>query len=178
MGVTSGSVVFNCGTIMRAGPHRAVLTVGGGHVEAVSPLLQVAWPPVSLRVPAAIETYASNVEIVVAFTTTICTPLLSASSGSRMLHPKCVLFFTLNFNQFLIGLYKSNMIHKYFLNELDMLLCNDSTCVCSAFLGMYKNNTIKQSRSFRIAGISKIGCTQTQITISTINSVVYLCLRM
>ena len=112
MGVTSGSVVFNCGTIMRAGPHRAVLTVGGGHVEAVSPLLQVAWPPVSLRVPAAIETYASNVEIVVAFTTTICTPLLSASSGSRMLHPKYVLFFTLNFNLFLIGLCTtSNRVH-------------------------------------------------------------------
>ena len=88
MGVTAGSVVFNCGTIMRAGPHRAVLTVGGGHVEAVSPLLQVGWPPVSLRVPATIETYASNVEIIVAFTTTICTRLVGRSSDNEMLHPK------------------------------------------------------------------------------------------
>ena len=81
MGVTEGSVVFHCGTITRAGPHRAVLTVGG-RLEAVSPLLQVAWPPISLRVPAAIETYASAVDIVVAFTTTVCTPLIRPSSAS------------------------------------------------------------------------------------------------
>lgn len=89
MGVTKGSVMFDCGTITRAGPHRAVLTVGG-QIEAVSPLLQVAWPPVSLRVPASIETYATNVEIVVAFTTTICTPLLAGNSksGAGFLHPK------------------------------------------------------------------------------------------
>lgn len=85
MGVVEGSVVFSCGTITRAGPHRAVLTVGH-QVEAVSPLLQVAWPPVSLRVPAWLETYATNVEIVVAFATTICTPLMRSPDLSH--HPK------------------------------------------------------------------------------------------
>ena len=88
IGVTKGSVVFNCGTITRAGPHRAILTVNG-LIEAVSPVLQVGWPPVSLRVPAALETYATDVNIVIAFTTTICTPLMGENSGS--LHPKYVL---------------------------------------------------------------------------------------
>ncbi len=80
-------MVFSCGTITRAGPHRALLTVDG-QIEAVSPLLQVDWPPVGVRVPAAVETYTTNVEIVVAFTTTICTPLMGARSGFQLNHPK------------------------------------------------------------------------------------------
>ena len=90
MGVTKGSVVFSCGTITRAGPHRAILTVNG-LVEAVSPVLQVGWPILSIRVPASLETYATDVSIVVAFTTNICTPLMGAHSGN--LHPKYVLTF-------------------------------------------------------------------------------------
>ena len=90
IGVTKGSVVFNCGTIIRAGPHRAILTVNG-LTEAVSPVLQVGWPPVSLRVPASLETYATDVDIVVAFATTICTPLMGSNSGN--LHPKWVHWF-------------------------------------------------------------------------------------
>ena len=81
MGVSEGTVLFRCGLVKRAGPHRAVLTVGG-HVEATSPILQVGWPPVSLRVPDAIETYATSVTIVTAFTTTICTPLMRPSMAS------------------------------------------------------------------------------------------------
>ena len=84
MGITSGSVVFECGLIVRAGPHRAVLTIDG-QIEAISSILQVAWPPVSIRVPASLETYSTPVEIVVAFTTTICTPLLG---GQSVDHPK------------------------------------------------------------------------------------------
>ena len=90
MGVTKGSVVFSCGTITRAGPHRALLTVNG-LVEAVSPVLQVGWPILSIRVPASLETYATDVSIVVAFTTNICTPLMGAHSGN--LHPKYVFTF-------------------------------------------------------------------------------------
>ena len=93
MGVTKGSVVFSCGTITRAGPHRALLTVNG-LVEAVSPVLQVGWPILSIRVPASLETYATDVSIVVAFTTNICTPLMGAHSGN--LHPKYVLTFLIH----------------------------------------------------------------------------------
>lgn len=84
MGVTSGSVVFQCGLIVRAGPHRAVLTIDG-EIEAISSILQVGWPPVSIRVPASLETYASRVEIVVAFATTICTPLMGGPEET--IHP-------------------------------------------------------------------------------------------
>jgi hypothetical protein len=77
--------VFSCGTIVRAGPHRAILTMDG-RSEAVSPVLQVSWPPVSIRVPASLETYASDVNILVAFTTTICTPLMGKTGST--LHPK------------------------------------------------------------------------------------------
>ena len=89
MGVTSGSVVFQCGLIVRAGPHRAVLTIDG-ETEAISSILQVGWPPVSIRVPASLETYATQVEIVVAFATTICTPLMG---GSEKIHPNRYILF-------------------------------------------------------------------------------------
>ena len=84
MGVTHGSVVFQCGLIVRAGPHRAVLTIDG-EIEARSSILQVAWPPVSIRVPVSLETYATQVEIVVAFATTICTPLMGGQQPQ--IHP-------------------------------------------------------------------------------------------
>ena len=114
MGVTKGSVVFSCGTITRAGPHRALLTVNG-LVEAVSPVLQVGWPILSIRVPASLETYATDVSIVVAFTTNICTPLMGAHSGN--LHPKYVLTFLTH------SVKKHEILsHRYFFREISSLV--------------------------------------------------------
>ncbi len=83
LGLLRGGVVFNCGTIVRAGPHRAVLTVDG-QTAAVSPILQVSWPPVSIRVPASLETYATDVDVVVSFATNVCTTMLGKTSGPKL----------------------------------------------------------------------------------------------
>ncbi len=80
LGLIRGGVVFTCGSITRAGPHRAILTVDGQTV-ALSPILQVAWPPISIRVPAFLETYASDVDITVSIATNICMTMLGKASA-------------------------------------------------------------------------------------------------
>lgn len=67
LGLQRGTVVFVCGTLKRAGPHRAYLTVNGERI-AESAVLQVAWPPVAITAPSRLETYSTDVSVTVAFT--------------------------------------------------------------------------------------------------------------
>ena len=71
LGITSGTVVFQCGTIKHAGPHRAFLTVNGQR-RAESEVLQVSWPRMSVTVPKNLETYSSDVSVAVSFTRSLC----------------------------------------------------------------------------------------------------------
>ena len=43
LGVRDGTVVFPCGSVVRAGPHAAKITIDG-NVVAISDVLEVAWP--------------------------------------------------------------------------------------------------------------------------------------
>ena len=76
MGVRDGTVIFPCGTVVRAGPHVARLTVDGVEV-AVSKVLEVTWPSVNIIVPSRLETYSNDVKIEAKFTTNLC------SAGQR-----------------------------------------------------------------------------------------------
>lgn len=72
LGVKEGAVVFMCGAIKYAGPHRAFLTVNGKRM-AESQILQVSWPPMTITAPSRLETYSTDVSVTVAFTRSLCT---------------------------------------------------------------------------------------------------------
>ena len=72
IGIQEGTVVFQCGAIKHAGPHRAFLSVNGNRV-AESEILQVAWPPMAVTVPTRLETFATDVSVTVSFTRSLCT---------------------------------------------------------------------------------------------------------
>ncbi len=71
IGLKTGTVVFQCGTVKFAGPHRAFITVNGER-RVESEILQVAWPRMSINVPKRLETYSSDVSVTVAFTRSLC----------------------------------------------------------------------------------------------------------
>jgi hypothetical protein len=71
LGLKKGTVVFQCGTLKHAGPHRAFITVNGKR-RAESGILQVAWPQMTINVPKRLETYSSDVSVTVAFTRSLC----------------------------------------------------------------------------------------------------------
>ena len=80
-GITDGTVVFPCGAVVRAGPHVAILSMGGVDM-ARSKVLYVQWPRVKLVVPTRLETYNNDVKVVARFTTNLCSQML-AKEGSR-----------------------------------------------------------------------------------------------
>ena len=71
LGLREGTVVFQCGTVKHAGPHRAFVTVNGER-RAESAVLQVAWPRMSINVPKRLETYSTDVAVTVSFTKSLC----------------------------------------------------------------------------------------------------------
>ena len=71
LGLREGTVVFQCGTVKHAGPHRAFVTVNGER-RAESEVLQVAWPRMSINVPKRLETYSTDVAVTVSFTKSLC----------------------------------------------------------------------------------------------------------
>ena len=78
LGLRRGAVVFHCGSVRHAGPHRAYLTVNGERV-AESQVLQVSWPPVVVTVPTRMRVHATDVSVSVAFTRSLCTTFSSSN---------------------------------------------------------------------------------------------------
>ena len=71
LGIRDGVVVFQCGTVRHAGPHRAFLTVNGERV-AESEILHASWPLMSITAPSRLETHSTDVSVTVSFTRSLC----------------------------------------------------------------------------------------------------------
>ncbi|CAB4069890.1 unnamed protein product [Lepeophtheirus salmonis] len=82
----AGNVIFPCGTVTHAGPHRAYLTIlRNSSLSGVLPrrvtvakskVLYVSWPQMAVSVPEKLETYSLNVDVRISFTRTLCSTLL------------------------------------------------------------------------------------------------------
>lgn len=79
LGLSRGAVVFQCGIIKHAGPHRAYLTVNGVR-KFESEIIQVRWPHMVITAPTKMTTNHADVAVTISFTRSLCLTFTKKSS--------------------------------------------------------------------------------------------------
>ena len=116
LGLREGTVVFQCGTVKHAGPHRAFVTVNGER-RAESAVLQVAWPRMSINVPKRLETYSTDVAVTVSFTKSLCSTFTTYGDWGTKASP----FFG-----------RGRKSKLGFASRLDLVQCGEEGADCQA----------------------------------------------
>ena len=116
LGLREGTVVFQCGTVKHAGPHRAFVTVNGER-RAESAVLQVAWPRMSINVPKRLETYSTDVAVTVSFTKSLCSTFTTYGDWGTRASP----FFG-----------RGRKSKLGFASRLDLVQCGEEGADCQA----------------------------------------------